>query len=74
MIWNGERLKIHSSRVSDSKFFADGDKLVPGEHLIIEERPAMMTGEGILIFDELQPAGKKSMPGKLFLQGARNWV
>jgi hypothetical protein len=22
---------------------------------------------------EVQPAGKKSMPGKVFLQGARGW-
>jgi len=23
--------------------------------------------------DEVQPAGKKPMPGKVFLQGARGW-
>ena len=74
MIWNGERLKIHSSRVADNKAFAEKDIFIPGTHLIIEERPAVMTGEGILIIDELQPAGKKSMPGQIFLQGARNWV
>jgi methionyl-tRNA formyltransferase len=27
----------------------------------------------LLILDEVQPAGKKSMSGKSFLAGARNW-
>jgi methionyl-tRNA formyltransferase len=28
----------------------------------------------MLVLEEVQPAGKKSMPGKAFLAGARNWT
>jgi methionyl-tRNA formyltransferase len=28
---------------------------------------------GMLILEEIQLAGKKSMPGKAFLAGARGW-
>jgi len=38
------------------------------------ECPAVGTGKGILVLDEVQPAGKKSMPGKAFLAGARDWA
>jgi methionyl-tRNA formyltransferase len=27
----------------------------------------------MLILEEVQPAGKKSMPGKAFIAGARTW-
>jgi methionyl-tRNA formyltransferase len=74
MIWNGQPLKILAARVAESKSRADYDKFVPGGHRIIEEQPAVMTGDGTLILDELQPAGKKSMAGRMFLQGARDWV
>jgi methionyl-tRNA formyltransferase len=36
--------------------------------------PAIAAADGLLVLDEVQPAGKKSMPGKVFLQGARNWT
>jgi methionyl-tRNA formyltransferase len=42
--------------------------------MIIEDHPGVMTAEGIILFEELQPAGKKSMPGPVFLLGARNWA
>lgn len=72
--WNDQRLKIISAHIS-----GDGGKDpqaggIPGQHLIFEDHPAVVTGEGILIIDELQPAGKKPMPGSIFLQGAREWA
>jgi methionyl-tRNA formyltransferase len=74
MDWNEQRLKINAARIAESKSRAANDNLVPGEHLIIDEHPAVMTGDGIIIIDELQPAGKKSMAGRMFLLGARDWV
>jgi methionyl-tRNA formyltransferase len=47
--------------------------LSAGEHTIYQGLPAICTGQGLLILEELLPAGKKPMPGKTFLQGARNW-
>ncbi len=28
---------------------------------------------GLLVLDEVQPAGKRPMPGEVFLRGAKNW-
>ena len=42
--------------------------------LIIEGLPAIATIRMVLlILDEVQPAGKKPMPGKIFLNGAKGW-
>jgi methionyl-tRNA formyltransferase len=35
--------------------------------------PALGTGAGLLVLDEVQPAGKKPMSGADFLRGARDW-
>lgn len=65
--WNGAPLKILHARVSGGKSPGGGRRLT------VEGHPALGTGEGILILEEVQPAGKKSMPGKAFLAGARDW-
>lgn len=36
--------------------------------------PAVGTGSGLLVLDEVQPAGKKPMSGQAFAQGARQFV
>jgi methionyl-tRNA formyltransferase len=38
-----------------------------------EGLPAIGTGDGDLVIEELQPAGKKPMTGKAFLQGFKHW-
>ena len=65
--WNGTLLKVLHARDSAEKS--------PGAGLrfIFEGYPAIGTGAGMLILEEIQPAGKKSMPGKAFLAGARGW-
>jgi methionyl-tRNA formyltransferase len=65
--WNGVPLKVQRGRVSGAKSPGAGCRL------IVEGRPAMGTGEGILILEEVQPAGRKSMFGKAFLAGGREW-
>ena len=65
--WNGAPLKILHARVGG------GENPGMGRRLTVEGHPALGTGEGILILEEVQPAGKKSMPGKAFLAGARDW-
>jgi methionyl-tRNA formyltransferase len=74
MMWNKRRLKIHRAQVLKSKSGDDKGNLVPGDTMVIEDHPGVMTGEGIICFEELQPAGKKSMPGPVFLLGAKNWT
>jgi methionyl-tRNA formyltransferase len=66
--WNDASLKVLYARTSAEK--GPG----AGHRLIVEGRPAFGTGDGILILEEIQPAGKKPMPGKAFLAGARDWA
>ncbi len=63
---DGFLLKVHRAHVELGKAEA-------GQRLVYREQPAVATGGGILILDEVQPAGKKPMSGKSFLAGARNW-
>jgi methionyl-tRNA formyltransferase len=65
--WKGAPLKVHRSHVAKEK--SPG----AGRRLILDGYPAIGTGEGTLILDEVQPAGKKPMPGKAFLAGVRDW-
>jgi methionyl-tRNA formyltransferase len=71
-IWLGGPLKVQRARVA-----LDPEKearLSPGEHIVYQGLPAICTAQGLLVLEALQPAGKKSMAGKIFLQGARNWL
>jgi methionyl-tRNA formyltransferase len=65
--WNGASLKVLRACVSTEK--SPG----AGQRLTVDGYPAIGTGAGMLILEEIQPAGKKSMPGKAFLSGARDW-
>jgi methionyl-tRNA formyltransferase len=62
----GGPLKIHQAHVAAAK-------TEPGKRVVIDGLPAIGTANGLLVFDELQPAGKKSMSGKAFLAGGRAW-
>jgi methionyl-tRNA formyltransferase len=65
--WNGNMLKIQRAHpVLDIS-------ATPGQRLVHHKLPALGTGEGILVLEEVQPAGKKPMPGEVFLRGAREW-
>ena len=66
MDFDGTNLKIHRTHVEQGEASA-------GQRLIVENQPAVGARSGLLILDEVQPAGKKSMSGKSFLSGARNW-
>jgi methionyl-tRNA formyltransferase len=65
--WNGAPIKVLHARLSGAKSPGAGCRLT------IEGCPSLGTGEGILILEEVQPAGKKPMPGRAFLAGARDW-
>ena len=65
--WNNGRLKVHQAHVDTGKSPGIGSKLKVGGV------PAIGTAEGILVLDQVQPVGKKSMPGKSFLAGGRDW-
>jgi len=65
--WNGTPLKILRARLGE------GETPGTGRKRILEGCPAVGTSEGILILEDLQPAGKKPMSGKAFLTGGRDW-
>jgi methionyl-tRNA formyltransferase len=70
--WLDRILKVRSAYpILDSEAES---QLSPGQRTVYENRPAICTSHGLLILEELQPAGKKAMAGEVFLQGARNWL
>lgn len=71
LLWKGQPLKVLRATAIPTTDQTE-DKLL-GRRIIVSAQPAIMTSEGVLILDEIQPAGKKPMPGKLFLSGARDW-
>lgn len=62
----GQPMKIHRARVTQ------GDA-PPGKQMTIDNLPVIGTSQGLLVLVEVQPAGKKPMPGEVFLRGARGW-
>jgi methionyl-tRNA formyltransferase len=65
--WQGQMLKVHRAHAAGAT--SPGS----GKTSILEGLPAVGTGQGLLVLDEVQPAGKKPMQGEVFLRGARGW-
>jgi len=67
LVMNETLLKVHAahSQAGDSS---------PGKRRIIDGKPALTTGDGLLVLDEVQASGKRSMPGRMYLSGARDWL
>ena len=66
--WLGAPLKVHIAHPQGSGSPGVGVLTTSGN------LPAVGTSESLLILDEVQPAGKKSMPGEVFLRGAKDWI
>ena len=67
MDFDGALLKVHRARV-------EAGEASVGQRLIHQNQPAIGARGGILVLEEVQPAGKKPMSGRSFLAGARNWA
>lgn len=67
-LWQGQMFKILRSHV------LPGGETEPGQRAVVDGLPAFAASDGWLVLDEVQPAGKKPMPGTVFLRGARDWV
>ena len=65
--WDGNLLKVHRASIGPGK-------MRTGEREIYLGLPAVGTSKNLLVLEEVQPAGKKPMPGKAFLAGTRNWA
>jgi methionyl-tRNA formyltransferase len=71
-LWQDQILKIHAAHAVENAAGAAAN-LQPGQATVHQDLPAIATGEGLLVLEEVQPAGKRSMPGQVFLRGAPNW-
>ncbi len=65
--WKGAPLKVLAAH--PVKAASPG----AGVQTIAEGKPAIGTCDGLLVLDQVQPAGKKPMSGEVFLRGARDW-
>nr|BAL54359.1 methionyl-tRNA formyltransferase [uncultured Chloroflexota bacterium] len=65
--WQGMLIKVLRARVGPHV------QALPGAPLRWQGWPALATAHGLLVLEEVQPAGKKPMSGKAFLAGARHW-
>jgi len=66
--WDGNLLKVTKTSTISQKKDAEN-----GSRLTVNDRPAVCCSDGILVLEEVQPAGKKIMSGKSFLLGAKGW-
>ncbi|HLO28501.1 MAG TPA: methionyl-tRNA formyltransferase [Anaerolineales bacterium] len=66
MDFDGTLLKVHRAHV-------EAGAAEMGRRLVYRHQPAVGAAGGLLVLDEVQPAGKKIMSGKSFLAGARHW-
>jgi methionyl-tRNA formyltransferase len=66
IIWKGQALKIHRAHA------APGNRPA-GRRTVHAGLPAIAADDGLLVLDEVQPAGKKPMSGAEFLRGTRDW-
>jgi methionyl-tRNA formyltransferase len=75
MDFDGAILKIHRAHVTPLPLGEGvGVRAVEvGQRLTVANQPAIGAGGGLLVLDEVQPAGKKPMSGNSFLAGARHW-
>lgn len=66
-LMNETLLKVHAAH-------SQAGESNPGKRSIIDGKPALSTCKGMLVLDEVQPSGKRSMPGQAYLSGARDWL
>jgi methionyl-tRNA formyltransferase len=67
VLWQGQPLKV--LRAHPARAACPG----PGVAAIHQGLPAIGASPGLLVLDEIQPAGKKAAPGADYLRGARDW-
>lgn len=63
---NGATLKVHGAHAAEGRGR-------PGERLVHASLPVIATPGGLLVLEQVQPAGKRAMSGAEFLRGARDW-
>jgi methionyl-tRNA formyltransferase len=66
--WHGGRLIVNETHVEA----VDSDRM--GDIRSVQGYPAIVTAQGLLVLDKVQPPGKRSMDGAAFLRGAPEFL
>jgi methionyl-tRNA formyltransferase len=76
MDFDGATLKVHRAHAAPlpAGEGVEVREVEAGQRLVVQNQPAVAARGGVLVLDEVQPAGKKPMSGKSFLAGARGWI
>ncbi|MGV7976229.1 MAG: methionyl-tRNA formyltransferase [Anaerolineaceae bacterium] len=67
-ILNGKHIKVLDAHPHDTF-----ESEIEGRY-IVNGMPAIGTSEGLLVLDQVQPEGKRGMPGSDFLNGQPGWL
>jgi len=68
--WDKKRLRVLGARPLSVDVLAE----TPGTVVQFDSKIAVVTGEGLLLLDELQLAGKRPLPADAFSRGQRGFV
>lgn len=71
--WPGAFTFVEGGLLKVLRAHVTAGKGEPGQRLSAGGKPAFGTALGLLVLDEVQPAGKKPMLGDVFLRGTRHW-
>ena len=66
--WDGKKMKVFAVSILNS------NQLKPGMKGVIEKYPCIGTATSDLKLEMIQSPGKRKVDGKMFLNGARNWI
>jgi methionyl-tRNA formyltransferase len=67
-LWNDTRIVVRKAEA------VDVDSHPPGSCLEYNRLPAVASDPGLLVLHMVQPAGKRAMPGDMFLHGAKGFL
>jgi len=68
--WRGRRVKVLRARPTEGMA---GERF-PGQVVMVGRQPGVVTGQGVLVLEEIQPAGKPAMTAEAFCRGQRDFV
>jgi methionyl-tRNA formyltransferase len=71
--WPGAFIVMDDGNLKVQRAHPITTQQLPGSRLTVDGKPALGTAQGVLVLDEVQPAGKRPMSGEDFLLGARGW-
>ncbi len=69
--WNGRRFKIFEAQLVKDDGLPEEP---PGTIFMVDDSPAVMTGQGALRLGQVQIAGKRPMSGEVFVRGRQEFV